>query len=344
VTRTVVDEESDAEQPPDAHPRPDLARRRRRRIIAFSVLAAAFAGFWSTIGLPTDATTIIAWLWLVTICWNIDRSPRYHLAFLRDWVPLAAALVAYDISRGRADDGQRPHVTELIAADRWLFHGHVPTVWLQQHFYDPSAVHWWDAVASCVYFSHFVTAPAIAVVLWLRNRELWLKFIRRWLALIVAGLATYFLYPAAPPWWAAVEGYISDVQRISARGWQVVGLHGAGNVMARLQQLSNPVAAMPSLHTAFALLVAAFLIFRVPAMWRALVAAYPLAMALTLVYSGEHWVIDALVGWAYVALVFAVVGLGERLWAAWRASRATVAAQPALAATGWSPGEGEGER
>jgi membrane-associated phospholipid phosphatase len=37
-------------------------------------------------------------------------------------------------------------------------------------------------------------------------------------------------------------------------------------------------------------------------------------MTFTLVYSGEHYVIDVLVGWAYVGLTFLFVGLGERLW------------------------------
>jgi hypothetical protein len=37
-------------------------------------------------------------------------------------------------------------------------------------------------------------------------------------------------------------------------------------------------------------------------------------MTFTLVYTGEHYVIDVLVGWAYVAAVFLVVGLGERWW------------------------------
>jgi len=37
-------------------------------------------------------------------------------------------------------------------------------------------------------------------------------------------------------------------------------------------------------------------------------------MTFTLVYTAEHWVIDVLVGWAYVGLVFVLVGLGERWW------------------------------
>jgi membrane-associated phospholipid phosphatase len=43
--------------------------------------------------------------------------------------------------------------------------------------------------------------------------------------------------------------------------------------------------------------------------------AYPLAMTFTLVYTGEHYVIDVLVGWLYVGLTFLVVGRAERWWA-----------------------------
>ena len=298
---------------------------RRKRVTAFSVYAAAFLAYWLFIGLPTDIITLILWLWIASICWHIDKPRRYHLGFLRDWLPLGAALVLYDISRGKADNNRQPHLDELIAADKWMFGGEIPTVWLQRHFYDPGVVHWWDALASCVYFSHFVAAPVIAGVLWLRSRDVWLKFIRRWLALIVLGLATYFIYPAAPPWWAARDGLIPEIARISTRGWKAFGLHGAGNLLSKAQELSNPIAAMPSLHSAFALFVAAFLFLRVRARWRPLLALYPLAMVLTLVYSGEHWVIDAVVGYAYVAIVFAVVNAAEKGWAAWarRASPAT---------------------
>jgi membrane-associated phospholipid phosphatase len=40
--------------------------------------------------------------------------------------------------------------------------------------------------------------------------------------------------------------------------------------------------------------------------------AYVLAMAFTLVYSGEHYVSDIVVGWFYAAAVFAVVGWARR--------------------------------
>jgi membrane-associated phospholipid phosphatase len=40
--------------------------------------------------------------------------------------------------------------------------------------------------------------------------------------------------------------------------------------------------------------------------------AYALAMALTLVYTGEHYVVDVLVGWLYAALTVAAVGAVRR--------------------------------
>jgi membrane-associated phospholipid phosphatase len=47
------------------------------------------------------------------------------------------------------------------------------------------------------------------------------------------------------------------------------------------------------------------------------VALFPLSMAFTLVYGGEHYVVDVLMGWLYVAVVMVVAGQWER----WRERR-----------------------
>jgi membrane-associated phospholipid phosphatase len=88
------------------------------------------------------------------------------------------------------------------------------------------------------------------------------------------------------------------------------------------------VAAVPSLHAAFSLLIAITLWPRKHTWLRPLVALYPLAMAVSLVYAGEHYVSDILLGWIYaLAAVFAV-----RVFVRWRAARrATRATVPAPA-------------
>lgn len=289
------------------------------------VWSVAFVAGWLLIGLPTDPLYAFVWLWTATIAWNSHRPLRSHLGFVRDWLPVVVLLTLYNLSRGFADNNAVPYSFDLIVADRlmfgWLTGGEVPTVWLQEHLYEPDRIRWWDVAVSWVYFSHFVAALAAAVVLWLTNRGRWAQFMRRWAFLCASGLVTYFLYPAAPPWWAAQYGLLTDVARISTRGWRAFGMHGAGNLLNAGQIASNPVAAMPSLHTAFALFVVVFFLHQVRRRWWPLLLSYPLAMTFTLVYAGEHYIIDVLVGWAYVGLAFLAVGLGERWWRARKARR-----------------------
>ncbi len=343
MTTAVTAEPAAAEPPPQSTPLPP-AGRRRRRVIGMFVWAVAFAVGVYVIGVPTsDPLLPFFWLWTATIAWRNDLPWRRHLAFLRDWLPVVLLLFVYNISRGYADRFGEPHVTELIDADVWMTGwftgGLVPTVWLQRHLYDPGVVHWWEILVSVVYFSHFVAALAVAVVLWLTSRTQWARFMRRWFALCLAGLITYFAYPAAPPWWAALPEHgalIGPVDRISTNGWDALNLHSAGNMLNALQvEASNPVAAMPSLHTAFALFVVVFFLPAVRRRWWALLLSYPLAMTFTLVYSGEHYIIDVLVGWLYVGGTFLVVGLAERWWRSRSAD--AVATPPGLPARDDSP-------
>lgn len=321
-------------QPPARTDPPAPPDGGRRRLAAMTIWGIAFVAGWLVIGLPTDPVYAFIWIWTATIAWNSSRPWRSHLRFGRDWLPVVLFFAAYNLSRGFADNGATPHAYELVAADRfmlgWATGGQVPTVWLQQHLYRPE-VQWWDVLVSWVYFSHFVVTFAAAAVLWLRNRARWGAYMRRWGFLCAAGLATYFLYPAAPPWWAAQNGLIEEVARISTRGWKEFGMHGAGNLLNAGQIASNPVAAMPSLHTAWALFVVLFFLRATRRRWWPLLLAYPLAMTFTLVYSGEHYVIDVLVGWAYVGVTFLVVGLAERWWAAHRARRAPADEPPSAA-------------
>jgi hypothetical protein len=312
---------------------------KRRRIIAMTIWVAAFVGMLFVLGLPTDPVYAFVWLWTITIAWHSDRPWRSHLTFARDWVAVVVLLVLYNVSRGVADKDFAPHITETIHGDEtmfgWLTGGVVPTVWLQDHLYHVN-IQWYDVAVSFVYFSHFVTALIVAVVLWMRNRARWASFIRRFITLNVLGLATYFLYPAAPPWMAAYDLYIQPIHDgLATRGWSAIGLHGAGNLLnAAKIDAANPVAAMPSLHSAYALIVVAFFLPTVRKRWWPLLLAYPLAMTFTLVYSGEHYMTDVLVGWFYVVVTMVGVSAAEKAWAAWKQRQAT---SPATLPTPASP-------
>jgi membrane-associated phospholipid phosphatase len=296
--------------------------RWRRRRIAMAGYAALFVAWLIVVGLPTDPIVIFAWLWLVTVAWNIEAPARRHLAFARDWWPALALLMGYMYSRGLADEiGMPVHVTSAIRFDEWLFGGTLPTAAMQDAWCgEPctwsSRGDWYDTIFATTYYSHFVVGLTVAVVLWLRGRDIWLPYMRRYIGLNLLGLAVYILYPLAPPWWASDNGYLNEpVERITSRGWDAVGLQSARLDLGPDMLVGNAVAAMPSLHTAVSTLVALYGITRLrhPARW--LLLAYPALMSVTLVYTGEHYVIDVLAGYLAAGLVMVAASAWER----WRA-------------------------
>lgn len=292
---------------------------RRIRLGAGAVYAGALVWIVLATGVPTSrislATIIVVGLGISAL----GRGWRTIAQVILDWLPFTLVLILYDRSRGVAESlGLSVHEQDIVDAEKWLFAGDVPAVWLQQHLYDPLRVHWYDALATLVYTSHFLATPVLAALLWLRNRALWLRYISRVILLAAAGLVTYVLFPEAPPWLAARDGLIDPVARLSARGW--IWLH-AGNldqVLARAQEDgANPVAAMPSLHLAFAALVAIFLMGLMRSRWRYALVIYPVAMGVTLVYTGEHYVLDLVAGAIYAVLAH----LALCRWEAYRSRR-----------------------
>jgi hypothetical protein len=304
---------------------PARARRRARWLLG-SALGASFAATCAMVGLPTDRVVLLGWVVAGLGLYAVADGPRRVGRLLADWLPLVALLLAYDASRGLADGfGATVHVGELADADRWLAGGSLPTVVLQQYW----QADWWKALASLVYASHFVVTPVLLGVLWIRDRDRWKTFAGLVLALSAAGLVTYVLYPAAPPWLAAKDGVIEPVRRLSGAGWEVLGLPRAGALLADSQGQVNQVAAVPSLHTAFAVLVCLVLLPVARRQWQRLVLlGYGPGMALVLVWSGEHYVVDTLLGAAYAVLVVLVAsrarGVVDRLVSRGRQSAPTV--------------------
>lgn len=295
----------------------DEERVKRWRRIRRAAAICYFLGLAAIIaidGVPTARLNLMVIIVVGLAISCLGYGWRQLLRVVLDWLPFTLVLMVYDVSRGLANAISMPlHEHDIASAESWLFGGTIPTVTLQHHFYDPHAVHWYDALATLIYTSHFLATPILAAVLWLRNRAIWVAYISRVIALAFAGLVTYVLFPEAPPWLAARDGLVEPVSRLSARGW--IWLH-AGHVQHLLDNAqrdgSNPVAAMPSLHVAFATLVAICIGGQLASRWRFLLALYPVAMGLVLVYTGEHYVLDLVVGVAYALIINGLVSRWER--------------------------------
>ena len=140
---------------------------------------------------------------------------------------------------------------------------------------------------------------------------------------------TYALYPAVPPWLASQGAHLPPTAKIIDEMWAHVGFANGAQVFSATGHFANPVAAVPSLHEGYTVLFTLFF-WRRAGRWRPLLALYPVAMALTLVYTGEHYVIDIILGCLYATVVFIV---GSKLLDRWDERRVRVRGSSIDAAT-----------
>jgi membrane-associated phospholipid phosphatase len=283
-----------------------------------AALALYFVGLvvWSyNYGIPVQRELVIAWVCGALACACLGRHPREMLQLVIDWAPMVIVLGAYDLTRGVADKlGIGVHVHPMIDFDKAVFFGQTPTEWLQHHLYDPHVLSGWNVAFTLIYTSYFITPFALAGWLWAHDRREYLRFAKRLVSLAIAGVITYILFPAAPPWMAADEGLLHNVVRTTSEGWKIIGV-GTSILFSEGQASVNLVAAVPSLHSAFTMLVALFLWDRVRWRWaRPLLLLYPAAMGVTLMATGEHYFFDVLLGWLYAGAV--MIG-----WSAWERRR-----------------------
>jgi membrane-associated phospholipid phosphatase len=268
------------------------------------------------------------WLWILALLLAISLTDlrRYARGLLVDWLPFIAIIVAYDLLRGIADPGvAAAHWGQQIEVEHALFAGKLPTLWLQYHLFDPHHHHVlapYDYVVWGVYNTHFATTLVVAAVLWRTARERFLEFRTMVAALALSGMATFAAFPTLPPWLASRQGHIHGAHRIVEHVWHHVGVSGGPAIFEHGAKWANQVAALPSLHAAYPMLL---LLFFRDAKWpvRAALVAYLLLMAFALVYSGEHYVVDIFGGWLYAAGAFLGVKFALRLLERRRPSLAT---------------------
>ena len=289
--------------------------RRRWQLVLASLLAVAFVVTSAVYGLPQSTDRVSLWVLGALIVVALGQ-PRGWTRALVDFLPLLGLLLLYDFLRAQAK-GLVGHVFTFpqIRADEFLFGGTVPTVSMQRALYTTGHPHVWDYAAFFVYLSYFFVPLGIALLVWKFRHDDFRRYVFLWLSLCLAAFVTYALYPASPPWMASKQGHIQHIVRINVVISRELGVD-ASRIMGS-QHFVNRVAAVPSLHAATPLLIALFF-WPIMKRLRWPLVAWSIAMGVALVYLGEHYAVDVLLGYVYAALVFIA---GNRLWDRWKRGR-----------------------
>jgi hypothetical protein len=221
------------------------------------------------------------------------RYPR----IVRGVLELALVLtlwVGYSLSRLFADTAMDPALArahELLHLER-----HLGIRWelpLNELFTTHALI---GLIGSYWYATlHYVVTGAVLLWLYRLGSRCYVPA-RRALAIgTIFGLVAYLLLPTAPP--RFIQGYVDVLSLHAADGWW----SSDASAPRGLGGLTNELAAFPSLHAGWALWVAVSVQRHASWRWlKPLAWAYAAGTAVVIVGTGNHWVIDVIVGWLVV--------------------------------------------
>jgi hypothetical protein len=207
---------------------------------------------------------------------------------------ILALWMSYTFSRLLASDDADAAIDRAKQLVR--FESYVGLDWerdVNRFFVDHSAVglfgSYWYSVA------HYLVTPLVLLWIYLRHRSHYVTLRRALVVATVIALGLYLMLPTAPP--RFVAGFTDVLNLHSSQGWW-----GADASAPRgLGQLTNELAAFPSLHAGWSLWVA-IVIQEVTRnrVLRSLGWAHAIITAVVIIGTGNHWMLDVIVGWVVV--------------------------------------------
>jgi hypothetical protein len=262
------------------------------------------------VSLATGENSFLGWGLFVIFAIMIVPIGRAR-SFAFSFVPYAAVWFVFTALRSFADQTilARTLNTDVARLERWIFNGQYPTVMLQDRFFDPNSLHWYDYFWTGVHWSYFVIPHLVAIRIWHTHGPLFRHYLSAMALTLGVGICIYFLIPSVPPWMAP-EPFETASDPLLIRVMKNIGEElGGGLYRASYRVIgeSNPIAAMPSIHMAITFLLV-FPALTMGRRWGTAALVYSGLMGFALVYLGEHYVIDVAAG-CLIAL-YGWVGIG----------------------------------
>jgi PAP2 superfamily len=219
----------------------------------------------------------------------VELAVIAFLGWIYDWLQdLAPVRLGLALRNGQAilSFEERLHISPEKYLDHWLAH-HYWLAYISSDFYD-------NAI--------FVFTACLAIWLWWRRPDIYRPLRNDLVLANLIGFAVFWLFPVAPP--RMLPGFIDVVEKVG----------GLGSWHNTLISHADQLAAMPSMHLAWAVWCS-IVLWRLAgkSTWRwgalAVGVAYPLATALVVLGTANHYLTDVLAGAACTAVSLVIVEL-----------------------------------
>ncbi|MHA2279061.1 MAG: phosphatase PAP2 family protein [Candidatus Kariarchaeaceae archaeon] len=244
--------------------------------------------------------------------------------FVKFWSPFVVLWISYDANHIITKNLTNPvHVRDVydmeLAVTGWFTKGEVLPFIFQKYrieHADGLIVVTLDIITALFYGSHLIAPMVFGILIYkkFRTNIEFNRFVFTFIGVSYAGLVTFLMFPAAPPWyvWNNGEAYNFDIPDRGNTVKDAGGLTAVDNMIGYplfekgYESLnSNAYAAIPSIHNAYAIIISIYAI-RIYKRRASFMAIYPVGMAFSSMWLNHHYLIDILWSVGYITIFYFV--------------------------------------
>ncbi len=279
----------------------EFTRFTKKNIIINLIIVVVYLLWMSIVGTIKQDNIILIAVYLSSF-YAFEKTRKFILAFsvfIVFWVIYDSMRIIpnYEVSTA--------HIKEPYEIEKLLFgFNYLGKLITANEYFVLNNNKFLDFLSGFFYINWMPVPIGFGVYLYFSNKELFLKYSLAFLFVNIVGFAIYYIYPAAPPWY--VQNYGFDLH-IGVKGSRA-GLERFDNLIGIpvfegiYNKNANVLAAMPSLHSAYPVVVL-FYAFknRINYFVKALFVIFLFGIWFSAVYSSHHYIIDVVAG-VFVAI------------------------------------------
>lgn len=202
------------------------------------------------------------------------------------------------------------HIQDLYNAEKSIFGLNVAEkIITPNEYWIIHQASWLDLLTGIFYLCWIPVPLAFAGYLFLKNKLLFLHFSFTFVLVNFIGFIVYYIYPAAPPWYMQQygDGFIPTTAGNTAGLSRFDQLTGSTIFQSLYAKSSNVFAAMPSLHSAYPLIVLYYGIKKkVGLLMTVIFTIVMVGIWFAAVYTSHHYILDVLAGIAAATLAIVI--------------------------------------
>jgi hypothetical protein len=266
-----------------------------RSIITVTLLSVAYILLSSwVVGFKSDQVVLLV---IFNLCFYLSAITRKFIlgfsVFIVYWIlfDYMKAFPNYNVST--------VHIADLYNFEKHLFginyQGHILT---PNEYWKINASTTLDIIAGLFYICWIPVPLGFGAYLFFKNRREFLSFAMTFLVVNLLGFVIYYSFPAAPPWYIQEHGFVFLPHTPGNTGGLIRFDHYFNvNIFQSIYQKgSNVFAAMPSLHSAYPIIVVYYAFKNHVGFGKFILSTVMVGIWLTAVYTSHHYILDVLVG------------------------------------------------